>query len=425
MPGDCMRKTKRVLWVALSVATIFAGLTGLGDRVRAQSPTEAGHHTVVVNPNANGNGTARTIQQGIDMVAPGGKVLVRPGTYPESLVVTKGLTLESIGQGAGPVIIAPSGAPVSAIEITTTEPVTLRDLTVHVPGLNGIRGDGEVDLTVEGSVIVAVNPPTTAASRLITVSNDGLDGSRSRMVVRDSFLDGAIPNPPFTQSFALQAQGNVDAVLERNVIRRVGGACIFIVTRTDLGGELNADILDNDLDECHPFGRVASIIIGPFAVILPSATHPVTATGVVNIIGNTIRNSSHACLTSAISYEVYGGLIERNRILDVVQSCATPTGRNRPGAIWIGRLTAGFPFPPVTPSVRFNDIQGNAYAGLRIAPNQTIPIDASCNYWGSQWGPSGIGPGDGDAILVEPGGASPLFTPFATAPIAGTTSTGC
>jgi len=422
-----MRKTKRVLWVALSVATIFAGLTGHGDRVRAQSPAgaKAGHHTVVVNPNANGNGTARTIQQGIDMVASGGRVLVRPGTYPETLVVTKGLTLESIGGGAGAVIVAPSGTPVSVIEIATTEPVTLRDLTVHVPGLNGIRGVGEVDLTVEQSVIIAVNPPTTAASRLITVANEALDGSRARMVVRDSFLDGAIPNPPFTQSFALQPQGNVDAVLERNVIRRVGGACIFVVTRSDLGGELNVDILDNDLDECHPFGRVASILIGPLAGIVPSAAHPVTATGVVNIIGNTIRNSSHACLNSAIAYEVYGGHIERNRILDVVQSCATPTGRNQPGAIWIGRLTPGFPFPPVTPSLRFNDIQGNAHAGVRVAPNQTIPIDASCNYWGSQWGPSGIGPGDGDAILVQPGGASPLFTPFATAPIAGATSTGC
>ena len=67
MPGTVMRKTKRVLWVALSVATIFAGLTVLGDRVRAQSPAgaKAGHQTVVVNPNANGNGTARIIQQGI------------------------------------------------------------------------------------------------------------------------------------------------------------------------------------------------------------------------------------------------------------------------------------------------------------------------------------------------------------------------
>jgi hypothetical protein len=29
-----------------------------------------------------------------------------------------------------------------------------------------------------------------------------------------------------------------------------------------------------------------------------------------------------------------------------------------------------------------------------------------------------VGPGDGDAILVQPGGAQPLFAPCATAPVA-------
>ena len=75
--------------------------------------------------------------------------------------------------------------------------------------------------------------------------------------------------------------------------------------------------------------------------------------------------------------------------------------------------------------MRLNDITGNAHAGLRVAPNQTIPVDASCNYWGSQWGPSGIGGGDGDAILVEPGAATPVFMPFATRPIAGRRVRGC
>jgi hypothetical protein len=165
--------------------------------------------------------------------------------------------------------------------------------------------------------------------------------------------------------------------------------------------------------------------VGPLANIFPSPTRPLTATGVVNIVGNTIRNSTHNCLASAIAYEVYTGRIERNQILDVVQPCAAPTVRNLPSAIWIGRLAPGFPFPPVTPTIRFNDMQGNAYAGLRIAPNQTIPIDASCNYWGSESGPSGIGPGDGDAILVQPGGATPVFMPFAPSPIARRRAVGC
>lgn len=407
--------------ITLVVIAVCIGIVPLGGIVRAQTDRA----TVVVNPNANGQGTARTIQEGIDMVAEGGKVLVRPGTYQEHVAITKGLTIESIGDGSGPVIISPSGTPSSVIEILTASPVTLRDLTVHAPGVSGIRGVGAVDVTIEGANVLAVNPPLGMQSSLIFVTNQALDGSRARLVVRDSFVDGTIASPPVTQSFGLQPAGNVDAVFERNVIRRVGGACIFVVTRADLGGETNVQILNNDLDECHPLGRVASILVGPGGGNLPSPARPLTATGVVNIIGNTIRNSAGNCLNNAIAYEVYTGRIEHNRVLDVVQPCAVQTVRGRPGAIWIGRLTPAFPFPPVTLSVRFNDIQGNAHAGLRVAPNQTISIDASCNYWGSESGPSGVAPGAGDAIVVEPGGAAPVFMPFSPAPIAGTAPTGC
>jgi hypothetical protein len=336
------------------------------------------------------------------------------------------VTIKAVGGRSGQVVISPPGTPASTIEVATTEPVILQGLTVYAPGANGIRGIGAVDLTVESSAVIAVNPPL-GTSVLVLVIHDAADGTRARMIVRDSFIDGAIPNvtpPPAVQSFGLRPQGDVDAVLERNIIRRMGGACIFAVTRADLGGELNVDILENDLDECHPIGRVAAIIVGPIAMNQPSATRPLTAVGTVNIIGNTFRNSSGHCLNNAIAYEVYTGRIERNQIADYVQPCATPTPRNLQGAIWIGRLSP-FPFPAVTPSVQYNDFGGNAHAALRIAPNQTITIDASCNFWGSEVGPSGIGAGDGDAIVVQPGGAAPLFTPFATTPVAGTLQPGC
>ena len=55
-----------------------------------------GRPSVLVNPNANDQGTAKTIQGGIDMVGEGGTVLVLPGTYAEAIVIGKGLTLESV-----------------------------------------------------------------------------------------------------------------------------------------------------------------------------------------------------------------------------------------------------------------------------------------------------------------------------------------
>src|SRR6266568_3486741 len=57
--------------------------------------------SVLVKTKMKGNGTATTIEEGIDKVDAGGKVLVLPGTYPESLVIRKGLTLEAIGGESG------------------------------------------------------------------------------------------------------------------------------------------------------------------------------------------------------------------------------------------------------------------------------------------------------------------------------------
>src|SRR2546426_9368488 len=61
------------------------------------SPAPAQRPAVLVNPHVQGNGTAKTIQEGIGMVDPGGKVMVLPGTYNEAIVIDKGLTLEAVG----------------------------------------------------------------------------------------------------------------------------------------------------------------------------------------------------------------------------------------------------------------------------------------------------------------------------------------
>src|SRR2546425_2583988 len=376
--------------------------------------------------------------------------MVLPGTYDEAIVIDKGLTLEAVGSGS--VIVAPpevTNPALIAVRIDTNDPVTIRGITVQYTGGSGIRGDGPVDLTIERATLLAVNPPL-GATALVSVRRNVVSETqpkRARLVVRHSMLDASITcstwhdaciiptnRPPmFPQIFGIILGFDVDAVLEENVIRRAGSGCIFVVMRDDLGGETNVDIGGNDLDECHPLARAGSIVVGTLAgVPLPSPTHPVTATGNVNIVGNTIRNSSGSCLaTSAILYEAFTGRIERNRIFSVVQpserdgtSCATGSPRGLPGAIWVGSLPARG-FPPVSVTVRFNDIEGNAQAGLRVAPNMTGAMNATCNWWGLPSGPSGAGPGTGDAIVVETGAATPMFTPWATTPIAGTDATSC
>jgi hypothetical protein len=386
-----------------------------------------GRPSVLVNPNSNDEGTAKTIQQGIEMVAPGGKVLIVPGRYEEALVIEKGLTLEAISGGSGPVIVAPPGTPLIAIQVNTSEPVTMRNLTVRFGGSNGIRGDGIVDLTVERATVLAVNPPLGPGAGIGVINLGNVTGGRARLVVRESSVDGGVPTansatPPFPQMFGIRPAGDVDALIERNVVRHTGAACIHVVTRGDLSGETNADVVGNDLDECYPIGRAGSVLVGTAfgGVPLPGVA---TATGVVNIVGNTIRNTQGSCLaTSGINYEMLSGRIEHNRILGVVVACAFPSARVLPAGIWVGSIRG---LPAVNVTVRFNDIEGNAQAGLRLGPNQTSVIEASCNWWGSASGPGAGPPASGDAVVVESGATAPRVTPFATAPIARAGATSC
>src|SRR3989454_3850640 len=102
----------------------------------------AGRPAVLVNPHVQGHGTATTIQEGIDMVDPGGKVMVLPGTYEEAVVIDKGLTLEAVGGESGPGVGAPAGGTGNAVQIATDDPVTIPRIHGHYNRVSGIRGDG-------------------------------------------------------------------------------------------------------------------------------------------------------------------------------------------------------------------------------------------------------------------------------------------
>jgi hypothetical protein len=387
-----------------------------------------GRRTVVVNPDANGTGVAATIQGGIDMAADGGRVLVMPGSYNEQITIDKGLTLDVIGSGE--VTIEPlRGSALSGreavISITTPAPVVIRNITVkheHVRGLNALFI--AANLTIEGVSFLGrwPSPPPILNNGVSLVNNAAQSGGRARLVIRDTrfSVDGN----------AISVGGDVDALIERNAFlhEASNAGCVFVSptgqgVTVPAGAQTNVEIVDNFFDDCGanlPDGSKGS---APVVVLgaLGAAT-----TGVVDILGNTFHTSartSASCNTAGITYEFFTGRIEHNSLVDVAQNCATPSARSLPGAIFVGSRVGGMRAAHV--SVRFNDIAGNAHAGLRIASNQSTPINATCNWWGNASGPSGAGPGSGDRILVEGGAAVPMFTPFATAPIARTAAAVC
>ena len=189
-----------------------------------------GSETVLVDPSGR-HGSFATIQAGIDAVTPGGRVLVRPGSYGEALMISKGLTLQSFG--ADDVIIAAPSGMSDAIYVATSDLVVLRDLTIHAGTVHGIQGVGAVNLEVERTTINALNP-VTGVSRLLRVLNDpNPTGTPARLVVRHSTLDGGVlthrpePPTPFAQVIGIAVNGDVTGLIERNDNRHTGGNCVW------------------------------------------------------------------------------------------------------------------------------------------------------------------------------------------------------
>jgi len=401
--------------VAMSILTACAEPTdplGAGaapDRTPAFAAGGADRATVLVNPRAAEEGTARSIQEGIDMVAPGGRVVVLPGTYEETLVINKGLTLEPVGGASGPVVITPpagSGASV-LITVTTVAPVTVRAVTLrgglqsfvvpNVPADITIDDVTATDFTRAGIVVLRFAPPSGAAARA---------------TIRDSRFLGGAQRP----RAGIVAFGDVDALIERNIVDGVAERCITVAYGPfDAAVETTADVVNNDLDRCG--------VAGAISVVSSSAWNGVR---VANIIGNTIRNSDSEGSLTGIHFEGFTGRVEYNVILDVIQPSVSPAPTVIPGCCILAPaaiLVGSYRGVGATPTVRFNDISGNAFAGLRVA--EPTVIDAACNWWGDPSGPGGIGPGAGDAILVEPWASPPTFGPFAALPIARAGATSC
>src|SRR5262249_28134593 len=51
----------------------------------------------------------------------------------------------------------------------------------------------------------------------------------------------------------------------------------------------------------------------------------------------------------------------------------------------------------LSPEIHFNNILNNNKLGVQNA-NLSVPVNAQNNYWGDPSGPSGVGPGTGDAV---------------------------
>src|SRR2546427_12753957 len=94
----CIMNAHRARFAVWFAVLTVAGCRDSSDPAPIGAPTFAaggvGRPSVLVNANANDNGTAKTIQEGIDMVAEGGKGVGVPGAGGEGVGISKRRTIE-------------------------------------------------------------------------------------------------------------------------------------------------------------------------------------------------------------------------------------------------------------------------------------------------------------------------------------------
>jgi hypothetical protein len=413
----------------LSLGAILSCDQGLAPSSIAAPRLDAGGapHAVIVDPDARGDRFAATIQAGVAMAPEGGLVLVKPGTYAERIVIDKGLTIAPMAVGMGSVIISQSyAASVAATEavilVNTPNPVVLRDFTVHHDNIRGVNVLRDADVLIDGMTFEGIATGAPIVGNGVSAHyNAGTSGKRAKVVVRNSrFAVGGL---------GVSFGGDVDGLVEANEFRQaVSRLPCVVVSPVGQGGTMltapgtrtDVDMIDNLFEDC------GSNFVGRFNMVVVNGTVGAATTGTVNIIGNTFRHTtSTGCAANGILYTFYGGVIEHNTLSGVVQECApAATTNSERAAIYVGSRTPGM--RPADVAVRFNDFIDNEYAALRVGVNQLTPVDAKCNWWGAASGPSSVGAGEGpNALVVQPGGATPEFQPVAVAPIATSRTTRC
>src|SRR5919109_1011945 len=259
-PWRCVM-TARITTIALGLTV--AALAACDDRAGESLTTaprfeqEDGRTTVIVNPNANGNGVAGTVQEGIDMAAEGGVVLVTPGTYSERVVINKGLTIAPIGEGSGPVVLSHSqatsaSATQAVILIDTPNPVVIRDFTVHHDNIRGVNILRDADVLIERMAFEGSASGTPIVGNAVSAHyGAGTSGKRARVVVRDSYIS--------VGGLGISLGGDVDAVIARNEFHQAPNRlpCVVIspvgqggTMLTTPGTRTDADIIDNLFEDC-------------------------------------------------------------------------------------------------------------------------------------------------------------------------------
>lgn len=357
-----MRKIISVL-VALGLVLGFSLVTATP--VAAHPGTT--YYVSTAGNDASGSGTAgnpwRTIQYAIGQVSANDTIIVAAGSYKENVVIDKSLTLKGAQAGVdartrsgAETIIEPSEEEAGISIITTDGRVIVIDgLTVQ----NGAHGIINSDYVEAG---LGVKADITVKN--VRVLNPGEFGISLTFAVKTTVEYCYVENAEIAinAGAVLPAPPTVASLKNNEVVNSQFG----------ITGYLKDSLIEGNLIRDFSNGGV-----GISAQFLNTEIKNNTVTGYVKGTAMTFEKSHH----------------DRPISENVTVKANSFTGNQRGIYVWPDQTE----LKGIT--VNFNNIADNSLSGVRNEGGETL--DATRNWWGDASGPSGEGPGQGDAVTGD------------------------
>lgn len=348
-----------------------------------------------------------TIQDALDTPGLGAEdiVLVDSGTYAEDLTISSSVTLLGANAGLSGCDRAASESLIEGFVSVEAPDVVIDGFSVSNP-----LADPNVGVTDAGDRLTLANNRFLSSPGNHVFFSPGATSTDDITIADNDFPGDAVPTEGSSISAQVLFQNDMPgAYVVRNCFRDSSVAALAMEsngTMSDSG--TRGPVVGDNL-----FTNTAGGLNSQFG----------TLTG-VEIAGNSFTDLQGAAVAGELADSLVLDNVFQGGAGDAVQLSQSGTGSSDGTSILLNcffeNVGDGVDFSVTgsedTNFARFNDFVGNG-AGAAYAGAETV--DVTSNYWNAPDGPSGDGPGSGDAA----DGAGLDVTPFLTTPL--TVSTPC
>ncbi len=341
-----------------------------------------------------------TIQGAVDAANPGDTVTVDAGSYEEQVfITTTGLKIQGAAAGTD-ARSATRGSNESVIRGTEY------DTTNHLRSSSFVIWAN--DVTIDGFTVQDNNSPGADGSGIVIKA--GASGT--------DILNNIIRNN--TSGVSLANQSSTDpAVIQGNLFDSNNNPGLNtgrgIISNGDISGGLLTNVTINNNTFTNNMGFNIDPQNNPEAAVSLEAATSASTQSKISITNNTMTGNGKAVLAfNAKNLTITGNLVTNSQDANsaalrfegndnnVTINSNTVTG-SLGFAIRIddksvnstGAANSGF-------TINANNLYGNTLGALRVFQDTYAgTMDATGNWWGSSWGPSGSQPGFGDYTQVD------------------------